>query len=122
MFKALRNWWANRKYTSGNQPLWHVHHAQLLGTWEGGVDDRREDIKASKPLWQRDIRLKLLQPVKGKLPAAVLLNLKNKSWNWRENISRVDEAAVIRLHAQECDDACPMQEWNGPFDRICSSP
>jgi hypothetical protein len=101
-------------------PLWHVHHNQLLGIWEnGGIEDRRREIREVKPLEQQALRLKLLQPVKGKLPKAVLENLRRR-YPWHSALkTEAQWRAVIDLHAKECAKGCPMQQWNGPQDEIC---
>ncbi len=46
---------------------WHVHHDVLL-EWCYDYDDRAEYIRTQKPEGERELRLRLFQPVRGKLP------------------------------------------------------
>ena len=50
---------------------WHIHHDKLL-EFSGNIDKRIEYIKYGKPTEEIELRLRLLKPVKGKLPDAVI--------------------------------------------------
>jgi hypothetical protein len=49
--------------------FWHVHHDTLI-EWSEDIDERIEYIKNHKPPNEIPLRLKLLKPVKGKIPSA----------------------------------------------------
>ncbi len=51
--------------------FWHVHHDQLL-EYCYGYGERVRYIKKNKPKDERELRLRLFQLVKGKLPVAVI--------------------------------------------------
>ncbi|MCP4898866.1 MAG: hypothetical protein GY906_17990 [bacterium] len=55
-----------------SKPYWHIHHKTLLEWNTEPIKNRREYIKEYKPKHERALRLRLLKPVKGKLPAAVV--------------------------------------------------
>ena len=50
--------------------FWHVHHDTLL-EYCYDYDERVRFIKKNKPKSEQELRLRLFQPVKGKLPMAV---------------------------------------------------
>ena len=50
---------------------WHVHHEKLL-EWCYGYDERAEHIRTEKALDEQGLRLRLFQPVMGKLPQEVV--------------------------------------------------
>ena len=115
------------------RPYWHIHHGELLEWNTEPIKNRREYIKAEKPIHERALRLRLLKPVKGKLPAAI-----GKAWAayckaqedycWRKSAPRIESRYLYQesrrahnkvlyhhkkeieaLHAKECPD-CP---WDG---------
>ena len=51
---------------------WHTHHEVLVEPLFEPIEVRIEYIKASKPEHEIDLRLRLLKPVRGALPAAVM--------------------------------------------------
>ena len=51
---------------------WHIHHGVLLETATEPIKNRRTYIKDYKPEREQTLRLRLLKPVKGKLPAAIV--------------------------------------------------
>ena len=51
--------------------FWHIHHDTLFG-WSDDINERIEYIKTEKPGNEIETRLRLLQPVKGKLPEEVI--------------------------------------------------
>ena len=51
--------------------FWHIHHEVLL-EWSNDIRERIAYIKDFKPVDQVEIRLRLMQPVKGELPTAVV--------------------------------------------------
>jgi hypothetical protein len=50
---------------------WHLHHDKLM-EWCWDYDERKDFIKTWKSENEKETRLRLLQPVKGKLPEDVL--------------------------------------------------
>ena len=50
---------------------WHVHHDGLL-EWCYSYKERIAHIKVSKPAEEQELRLHLLQPVKGQLPQPLI--------------------------------------------------
>ena len=110
---------------------WHVHHDRLV-EWCRDYDERVAYIKAQKPIEEQELRLRLFQPVKGKLPVAFVKawEVCNKAWEAcrkaREAYGKAREAYVkageayvkareacrkdiLALHDQECI-GCP---WDG---------
>ena len=97
--------------------FWHVHHDALL-EWSDNSNERIEYIKANKPKREQKLRLRLLKPVKGELPEAVL-----KAWAAYvkaraayvkagaayDKALRDNANAINKLHAKECS-GCP---WDG---------
>ncbi len=55
---------------------WHIHHGRLLETLNGPLKNRIDYIKKYKPKEEVAVRLKLMKPVKGKVPANIV-----KSWD-----------------------------------------
>lgn len=55
----------------GMKNYWHIHHDVLMEL-SNNIRKRRADIKYNKPYNEIAIRLKLLRPVKGKLPKIYL--------------------------------------------------
>ena len=51
---------------------WHVHHDILIEPLTEPIESRREYIRMHKPLSGQPLRLRLLKPVVGKLPDALL--------------------------------------------------
>ena len=52
--------------------LWHIHHETLLEFTTEPIENRITYIKSDKPAYEIETRLRLLKPVKGKLPTAVV--------------------------------------------------
>ena len=75
---------------------WHIHH-DVLCEWSDDINERIRYIKTYKPENERALRLRLMKPVKGKLPARF-----GKAW-----VSCKDELEA--LHKKECR-GCP---WDG---------
>ena len=50
---------------------WHVYHDGLLD-WCWDYEERVAYIKANKPKYEQELRLHLLQPVKGQLPEPLI--------------------------------------------------
>ena len=57
--------------TTVDKPYWHIHHKLILEFATEPIENRIEYIRESKPRSEIALRLKLLKPVKGKLPAAL---------------------------------------------------
>ena len=103
---------------------WHVHH-DVLVEYCYDYEERAEYIRKNKPANEVETRLRLFQPVKGKLPAGLVKATKaygkpmeahNKV---REAYDKASEACnkaleahlpeIEALHATECG----CKEWNG---------
>ena len=54
--------------------FWHVHHNTLM-EWSDDINERIKFIRTKKPKEEIKTRLKLLKPVKGKIPM-ILINAK----------------------------------------------
>jgi len=50
---------------------WHIHHSTLLEPLTEPLGNRIEYIKKYKPEDEQELRLKLIKPVKGKIPIKV---------------------------------------------------
>ena len=118
--------------------FWHVHHRVLL-EWCYSYNERASYISEQKREDQKETRLRLFKPVKGKLPQEVVEAWQaiDKAWQalnkarqayyetqqayyeasqaYYEARQALDEAlhknmpAIEALHKEECHD-CP---WNG---------
>ena len=116
------------------QFAWHVHHDVLVEPLVEPIENRIAYIKSDKPQHEQELRLRLLKPVKGKLPIALVkagsAYLKaweayDKAWSWgvrektRDAYIKTRDAyinamdaympEILALHAVECPD-CP---WDG---------
>ena len=76
---------------------WHGHHQNTspLELLSGTIEERRKVILATKPVEEQKLRLRLLQPVRGELPAALIRALATRN----EAGAIYDEAAAIRNEA-----------------------
>ena len=70
---------------------WHIHHDVLVEPLTEPIKNRIEFIKENKPKGEIALRLKLLKPVKGKLPAEVVKAREayDKAW---EALNKAGEA------------------------------
>ncbi len=107
-----------------NTLYWHCHH-EVLCEFVGNPQERIDYIKEAKDDSEVDIRLRLFQPVKGKLPPAVAkagaayisaraARDKAEAACIKARAARVKAIKTHReeieaLHAKECLD-CP---WDG---------
>ncbi len=113
---------------------WHVHHSQLV-EYCYDYDERVRMIKRSKPRHEIADRLRLMQPVKGSFPKALIKAslayrkvydaymkehffawFERRLWKQRdraEKLIRVTmeayEKEIEKLHAEECPDCI----WDG---------
>jgi len=89
---------------------WHIHHDKLL-EFSGNIDKRIEYIKYGKPTEEIELRLRLLKPVKGKLPDAVIKvwAVWEKAWAACDETIQKYQSKIEALHTLECPD-CP---WDG---------
>jgi len=111
--------------------FWHVHHDYLC-EYCYDYDERVEYIKKNKPKNEIETRLRLMKPVKGKLPKEFVEACKKyeeacKKYEeackkrdeaykkWKEAGKKLDEAyrkylpELEKLHKKECG----CKEWNG---------
>ena len=54
-----------------SQFYWHIHHERLLEPLTEPIENRIAYIKARKPAEEQETRLRLMRPVRGKLPATL---------------------------------------------------
>lgn len=98
------------------QFAWHIHDDVLVEPAVELIENRRAFIRKHKLPEEVELRLRLLQPVRGKLPDAVI----RAGATWGGFNIGLDESAYYRslkdhraeleaLHAQECP-GCP---WDG---------
>ena len=109
--------------------FWHIQHDMLL-EWSNDIRERIAYIKYNKPKDQRDLRLRLMKPVQGELPAAVAeagkaykeackayyearktYNEAYRAFAWKayKEALKANAAVLEELHRKECPD-CP---WDG---------
>ena len=111
---------------------WHIHDRVLVESLAEPLKNRIKYIKENKPKHERETRLRLMQPVKGRLPDAVVKARVAyvKAWDaWdrvEEAYVKAEEAhkkareayrkalrdhkdEIEALHAKECPN-CP---WDG---------
>lgn len=100
---------------------WHIHHTVLVEALTRSIAGRQGVIKTEKPLNEQKLRLRLLKPVKGKLPeafvraATALEEAKAASYDTPHRWQAIDTASLVlrkkrrtcavainKLHQQEC--------------------
>jgi len=82
-------------------PVWHIHHDALVEPLTEPLENRIKFIKERKPAREIETRLRLMKPVRGKLP-----ELAKAYAEWAKAYAA---PSVLALHAKECPN-CP---WNG---------
>lgn len=96
---------------------WHIHHGLLVEPVIDSIMTRRQYIREDKPKDERKLRLKLLKPVRGKLPddlvaAGIDCVRVGKSytseWIFYKAMLHDNMPAIKRLHAKECPN-CPWR-------------
>ena len=114
------------------EPYWHLHHDTLLEMTTEPVENRIAYIKENKPEGERALRLKLLRPVKGELPAAVVEagriageaygafqgspsasykpGTRAHAYGNHYEVCFMHAEEIAALHAAECEPDCP---WDG---------
>ena len=104
--------------------FWHVHHEVLI-EWCYSYNERASYISEQKREDQKETRLRLFKPVKGKLPQEVVEagqayvkagqaydeagRVLDKAWHAYDEARRKNMPAIEALHKEECHN-CP---WNG---------
>ena len=115
------------------QFYWHLHHNSLIDFLTEPIENRIKYIKENKPKAEIELRLKLLKPIKGKLPEEYI-----KAWQkfyeakqkydeaklkyqeagqkheeaWKKYYEKVGQTCkpqILALHKKECPN-CP---WTG---------
>ena len=120
------------------KPYWHIHHDSLFG-FSDNIKERIEYIQNNKPVNEIELRLKLLKPVRGKLPAKIIMAWKayeeageasRKAWKAYNEASKAYEKArktyneawkayneAVKACQEEIkilhDIECPNCPWNG---------
>ena len=90
---------------------WHIHHTTLMEPLTEPIKNRIAFIKSDKPKHERKTRLRLMKPVKGKLPVK-LIEARDAHYEARDAYDKARDAykpQVEKLHAKECPN-CP---WDG---------
>lgn len=90
---------------------WHIHHDVLVEPLTEPIKNRIEFIKENKPKDEVELRLKLMKPVKGKLPKELV----EAGQKWKEAGQKRD-LQIIALHKKECPN-CP---WDSKRQTIFS--
>ena len=90
--------------------FWHVHHNELV-EWSDNIQERIDYINKDKPKQEIALRLKLLQPVNGKLPDEYVKadEARVKAYKAWEKAREKYKSQIEELHNKECPN-CP---WNG---------
>ena len=127
---------------SVGQFAWHVHHDRLVEVLTESIEARQEYIRDAKPEDEIATRLRLLKPVVGELPAAVIDAGRAVTETWGAYIearradvkgrvyveamrayakARMAYGQVLRTHASEPNSElntlhaqeCPDCPWDG---------
>ena len=104
--------------------FWHLHHDVLMG-YSTNIEERIDYIKTRKPEDEVPIRLKLLKPIKGKVPKKFFdrwekcfkkeikefekTHVYNTYQMAIKKAYKTAEKEVELLHKKEC----PNCQWNG---------
>jgi len=100
---------------------WHIHHDVLVGPLTKTIENRIAFIKEQKLEHERETRLRLMRPVKGRLPDAVVeawyaylkagnaYDKLSAAWRTYDKALADHKDKIEALHAKECPN-CP---WNG---------
>ena len=90
---------------------WHVHHDRLLEPLTEPIGNRIAYIKANKSKHEVETRLRLLKPVKGRLPWEVVKTREayGKAWEAYGKAVLDHKDEIEALHREECPN-CP---WDG---------
>ncbi len=97
---------------------WHVHHSgDIMGVLTKPIKIRQEYIRKYKPEHEQETRLRLLKPVKGKLPTGLVQTATDyrdactyvKFVLYKEAI-RTYLHEIVALHKKECPN-CPWDGW-----------
>ena len=90
---------------------WHVHHDRLLEPLTEPIGNRIAYIKANKSKHEVETRLRLLKPVKGRLPWEVVKAWEayGKAWEAYGKAVLDHKDEIEALHREECPN-CP---WDG---------
>lgn len=136
--QSVANLWERRRMTEDFVGFcWHVHH-DILVEWCSSFKERLDYIETSKPPSEVPLRRKLFQPVRGKLPDAIIAArraydqatlafyqvketadrvLYNRAWQAVEkardeynNCYTANLSLIKKLHEQECPN-CPWDGW-----------
>jgi len=105
--------------------FWHAYPDQLVTCLTIPLEERVRRIRHIKPAREVEMRLRLLQPVRGSLPPAVVEAWRvyaeaeqalavaqrayDKAWRARIEAWQTHFAEIEALHREECPD-CP---WDG---------
>ena len=123
-----------------NKPkfYWHIHHDTLVETLTEPIENRIKYIKENKPKSEIALRLKLLRPVKGKLPKEFIearnehdeankryheaLEKYIEAWNKRDKACKkyIKEMKkyrplILALHEKECSNCTWNEERQNIF-------
>ena len=88
----------------------HIHHDILVEPLTEPIKNRIKFIKENKPKDEIKLRLKLMKPVKGKLPKE-FIEAEQKYFEARQKFDEARqkyEPQIIALHKKECHN-CPWK-------------
>jgi len=93
-----------------NGLYWHVHHDKLF-EWCYDYEGRLDFIKNNKPEGEIELRLKLFQPIKGKVPKEIIeaWQKHDEAWQKYHEARQKYHEYMKSLHENECPN-CP---WDG---------
>jgi len=77
--------------------FWHIHHDKLV-EWSDDIDERIAYIESDKPENEQALRLKLMKPVRGRLPAKFA-----KAWECHLSFND-SSRLVVRFFANNSED------------------
>jgi len=90
---------------------WHIHHDLLVEPLTNNIEQRREFIRQYKPKHEQALRLRLLKPVKGQLPAEVV----EAGKAWLASGQAYDDATARWIFAM---DHAP-EDARAAYDELC---
>jgi len=87
---------------------WHIHHDVLLEPLTEPLKNRIKFIKENKPKDEIELRLKLLKPVRGKLPDEIIKagRAYDKAGKIYDKTLKKYSKEINELHEKECPN-CP---------------
>ncbi len=103
--------------------FWHVHHLILL-EWCDSYDERAAYINTQKAVEERELRIRLFQPVKGVLPEAVLkagdaYNKARTAYNEAGDVFNEAHTAFDKAHTAFDKARTAYNEAGNAYNKAC---